>query len=88
MERQEILYPLFIMVILTFLVIYRQFFINLHALKQKDVKLSFFKLFKFCFTLALYSFPSTLIMKPPRILGSTMFFKLIDLMACSIFGWY
>lgn len=46
MERQEILYPLFIMVILTFLVIYRQFFINLHALKQKDVKLSFFKLFK------------------------------------------
>jgi hypothetical protein len=46
MERQEILYPLFIMVILTFMVICRQFFINLHALKQKDVRLSFFKLFK------------------------------------------
>ena len=46
MDRQEILYPLFMMIILTFIVMYRQFFINLRALKQKDIKLSFYKLFK------------------------------------------
>lgn len=46
MERQAILYPLFTMVLLTLTVVYAQFFINLHALRQKDVRLSFFKLFK------------------------------------------
>jgi|TARA_B110000467_G_scaffold78668_1_gene71114 hypothetical protein len=46
MERQAILYPLFMMVILTLAVVYGQFFINLQALRQKDVRLSFFKLFK------------------------------------------
>jgi hypothetical protein len=34
------------MVLLTLSVVYGQFFINLKALKQKDVRLSFFKLFK------------------------------------------
>ena len=46
MERQEILYPLFMMVILTFIVIWRQFFISMYALKQKDISFSFYKLFK------------------------------------------
>ena len=46
MNRQAILYPLFMMVILTFTVIYRQFFINLQALRKKDLSLSYFKLFK------------------------------------------
>ena len=46
MERQAILYPLFMMVILTLSVVYGQFFINLQALRKKDVRLSFFKLFK------------------------------------------
>ena len=46
MERQAILYPLFVMVIITFIVVYVQFFINLKALRQKDVRLSFYKLFK------------------------------------------
>ena len=46
MERQAILYPLFMMVILTLAVVYGQFFINLQALRKKDVRLSFFKLFK------------------------------------------
>ena len=46
MERQAILYPLFVMVIITFIVVYAQFFINLKALRQKDVRLSFYKLFK------------------------------------------
>tara|TARA_B110000438_G_scaffold260728_1_gene270971 strand:+ start:244 stop:660 length:417 start_codon:yes stop_codon:yes gene_type:complete len=46
MERQAILYPLFMMVILTFAVVYGLFFINLQALRKKDVRLSFFKLFK------------------------------------------
>ena len=46
MERQAILYPLFMMVLLTLSVVYGQFFINLKALKQKDVRLSFYKLFK------------------------------------------
>lgn len=46
MDRQAILYPLFMMIILTFTVVYGQFFINLQALKRKDVRLSFFKLFK------------------------------------------
>jgi len=45
-ERQAILYPLFVMVIITFIVVYVQFFINLKALRQKDVRLSFYKLFK------------------------------------------
>ncbi|MBT5078412.1 MAG: hypothetical protein HN820_08555 [Candidatus Marinimicrobia bacterium] len=46
MERQAILYPLFMMVFLTFAVVYGQFYINLSALRKKDVRLSFFKLFK------------------------------------------
>ena len=46
MERQAILYPLFVMVLITFAVVYGQFFINFRALKQKDVRLSFYKLFK------------------------------------------
>ena len=46
MERQAILYPLFMMVFLTFSVVYGQFYINLSALRKKDVRLSFFKLFK------------------------------------------
>ena len=45
-ERQAILYPLFVMVLITFTVVYGQFFINFRALKQKDVRLSFYKLFK------------------------------------------
>ena len=36
-------------------------------------------MFKFCFTLALYSFPSNLIIKPPKISGLTMFLRFIDL---------
>ena len=46
MERQVILYPMFMMIIITLAVVYGQFFINLHALRQKDIRLSFFKLFK------------------------------------------
>ena len=46
MERQAILYPLFVMVLITFAVMYGLFFINFRALKQKDVRLSFYKLFK------------------------------------------
>ena len=46
MDRQAILYPLFMMIILTLAVVYGQFFINVQALRKKDVRLSFFKLFK------------------------------------------
>ena len=46
MDRQAILYPLFMMIILTLAVVYGQFFINLQALRKKEVRLSFFKLFK------------------------------------------
>lgn len=46
MERQAILYPLFMMILMTFTVVYHQFYTTVQALKSKDVRLSYFKLFK------------------------------------------
>ena len=45
MDRVEILYPMFTMVSLSLIVTYRLFFINYFAVKRRDIRFSFYKLF-------------------------------------------
>jgi hypothetical protein len=45
MNNQQILYPFFGMILLSFLTIYNHLFTTLKALRNKEVRLSYFKLF-------------------------------------------
>ncbi len=46
MDRAAILYPMFIMIIMTLVVVYHQFFITKKLVRSKVIRLSYFKLFK------------------------------------------